>query len=163
MKTRLLVGGILLLAACTSASRTFDVEIGDEEVCRTFEPQAEQCALTGTPMLRMMVTIEDRGDGEALIYGRSDSSAERVYLAQVPREGRYEVEETTQNQNTGSGCTLVTRTVVALDVAEDGLEGGEEYRVVEEKKCNELKQRRTTRRLREWRGSRASRPPGEMR
>jgi hypothetical protein len=148
------VGLVLLAGGCGPRVRTYQVEVSGEQVCRTFEPQPETCGRTNSPALVRQVTIEDRGAGRALIYGRTDSSADRVYVAQVPREGRYEVVEEATARDETTGCSTRRQTVVALDVDDQGLEGGEEYRVEEEKKCNDLGQRRTTRRMREWLGSR---------
>ncbi|MEW5850333.1 MAG: hypothetical protein AB2A00_16200 [Myxococcota bacterium] len=145
---------LLLVTSCGPTVRTYEVEVSKEQICRTFDPAPESCQTTTSPTLVLNVRIEDRQDGRALIYGRTDSSAERVYQATVPREGRYEVEEVQTSSNAQSGCQSTTYTIVALNVDDRGLEGGEEFRVEENKKCNDLNQRRVTRRLREWLGSR---------
>lgn len=145
----------MLLLGCGNASRTYDVEVRKERICRTFDPQPEACADTTTPTLRISVTIEDRLDGKAIIYGRSDTSEERSYMATVTKTGHYVVDETTSASDSTTLCATTTRTTLSLDVTDANLTGGEEFKVEEGRKCNEFNQRRVTRRLREWAGSAA--------
>lgn len=145
---------LFALMGCSDPVRSYDVEVGNDELCRTFGETPESCGLTMTPTTALRVTIEDRTDGRAIIYGRSDTTAERTYLADVPRAGRYEVTELQSTHDEETGCTATVRTTVALNVTDQGLEGGEEYRAEEGPECNELKQHRITRRLRDWKGSR---------
>lgn len=152
--TRALVVIALLAAGCAPTVRTYQVEVSDTQRCLTFEPQAEQCARLRVPTLTLTIRIEDRPDGRALIYGRSDATNERVYQARVPRPGRYEVEEAETSTNNQTGCVTTSTTLLVLNVDDKGLDGGEEVRTDEAKKCNDLNQRRITRFLREWVGSR---------
>ncbi|MBI5498505.1 MAG: hypothetical protein HY904_26120 [Deltaproteobacteria bacterium] len=141
-------------ASCGPSVRTFEVLVSQEQVCRQFDPQPDYCAQTQSAAVRLTLTIEDRSGGRAVLYGRSDTSADRVYVAQVPRAGRYEVTESEVSRNDQTGCETTTTLVVALDVDDAGLEGGEELRTEESRQCNAARQHRVTRRLREWAGSR---------
>jgi len=156
MKALLGMTLMAVLLGCQPDIRAYDVLINREEVCRTFAPAPESCALTNTPDIRMRITIEDRGDGRAIIYGRSDTTENRTYLAEIPREGRYEVRESSVSRDSETECSATVQTIVALNVTDRGLEGGEEYRAEEEPKCNQEQQRRITRRLREWAGTRVA-------
>jgi hypothetical protein len=146
-------------AGCGGQTRGYDVVIDQERLCRAFDPAPESCALTNGPAVQLTLHVEDRDHGRAVLYARSDSTGGRVYLATRPRAGRYEVVEEKQDDNRATGCRASTRVVVALDVDERGLAGGEESRTEETGACNASGQRRITRRLREWRGSRVAGEP----
>lgn len=148
--------GLLAAVSCGPRARSYDVEVSGERVCRTFDPQPESCALTSSPSLAMTITIEDRAGAKAIVYGRSDSGAERVYLADMPREGRYESVERSRTEDAATGCASDTTTTLAIDVDDRGLAGGEEFKVDEAPKCNDANQHRLTRRTREWAGSRVA-------
>jgi hypothetical protein len=152
----LLTGWLVLACACGGQTRSYDVVVDNEKLCRMFDPAPDNCALTNGAALQMTITIEDRSSKRAIIYGRSDTNAERVYVADFPRTGRYEVLEQKDDANATSGCVTSSRTTVVLDVDDNGLTGGEEVRIEENGKCNTFNQRRVTRRLRDWKGSRVA-------
>lgn len=154
MKPSALLVLVVTLGACADTVRSYDVEVGQDQLCRTFGTTPENCGRPLTPTTALRITIEDRSDGRAIIYGRSDTGEDRNYLAEVPRAGRYEVTELQSNRDDDSACVSSVKTTVALNVTDNGLEGGEEFRSEEAAECNELKERRITRRLRDWKGSR---------
>lgn len=156
MTSRTLGMMLVLLAtwSCGGATRTYDVLVNAEQICRTFDPTPESCALTNSASVQMKLTVEDRNNNRSILYGRADTTAERVYMASRNQDGRYEVSEEKVERNTQTGCVTVTTLVVVLDVDDGGLDGGEEVRIEEDRRCNTSNQRRVTRRLREWKGSR---------
>lgn len=145
---------VLLVCGCGPTTRTYEVLVDQEKVCRTFGSLMESCADTGSPGISLRMTLEDRGDGTAVLHGRSDSSAVRTYQARVPRPGRYEVDERATQTNSNTRCVTQTSLVLVLNVDDKGLDGGEETRTEESRECNELRERRVTVRSREWAGSR---------
>jgi hypothetical protein len=154
MNRAALLVGLAAMGGCADVVRTYDVELDRESICRTFGSQPEACAEATTPGQVIRVTIEDRWDGTALIHGRADSSAKRTYQAIVPRPGRYEVLESSRQENQQTGCINTTQLILVLNVDDKGMDGGEETRNEENRRCNDFNERRVTVRTREWRGSR---------
>jgi len=145
---------LAFLCGCGGQTRSYDVIVDNENLCRAFDPTPENCALTNGAALQMTITIEDRNNHRAIIYSRSDNNADRVYIADFPRTGRYEVVEQKDDANSATKCTTHGTLTVVLDVDDQGLTGGEESRMEESPECNTFKQHRVTRRMRDWRGSR---------
>lgn len=155
MMRHLVMATVLVpLVSCGGGTRTFDVLVNQEQICRTFDPTPESCAMTNSATVSMKLTVEDRDNNRSILYGRADTTSERVYMATRNTDGRYEVVEERVERNANTGCVTVTRLILVLDVDDGGMDGGEEVRIEEDRRCNESNQRRVTRRLREWKGSR---------